>query len=47
MSPEDGQTGPAVREDRNVMAKQQALLPYDFAKIYEQLSESIIKMKNE
>ncbi len=47
MSPKDGQTGPAVREDRNVMAKQQALLPDDFAKIYEQLSESIIKMKNE
>lgn len=47
LSPVDAQTGPAVREDHNVMQAQSRLLSDDplMQKIYELMSESIMKSK--
>lgn len=39
--PIDAQTGPAIRDDKNVMAAQSALLDGRMKTIYEQLSQSI------
>lgn len=41
------QTGPAVREDYSTMAKHQSQLSGDFLKLYNTISESIIRNKHE
>jgi len=44
MSPAEGQTGPARRNDTGVMAAHERMLDEGNAKLYRTLSESIIKM---
>lgn len=40
-SPADGQTGPAVRGDRDVMERHISMLPSDLASLYSRISEAI------
>ena len=46
-SPAEGQTGPAVRGDREVMERHASMLSPDLAVIYKMLSESIYKRHHE
>lgn len=48
MSPYDAQTGPAVRNDKNVIDKQLSLLrdEPDFMDVYDVMSKGIYKIRN-
>lgn len=47
LSPDEAQTGPALREDRAVMDKHMSLLPAEDAEIYRLISERIIRNKHQ